>query len=281
MRNAIPILNLSSYTPKYSDVGLYLNASRFHGGIETTAVWLHGILILEASNFSPATEQSWLEALNLVAVSESNQLPIIAKIVGDRTLIQEHSSEAKLNDGRPIRLLPFTFNLKDILGRGLYDDNYYIHLSARQYSSTPVRIVKDDVSLPGYLEQLETTDQNFEAADKLIQAYDFYSAGKLIKAVEYFSDALKNGEIRNDIDCSNLNNAATCAGQAALEAAPEVAEKLLGKTTEWMSEDLQIRNNVLLQIQKLLIAQENKQNDRLEKRRTQLLSDLGVINVST
>ena len=91
---------------------------------------------------------------------------------------------------------------------------------------------------------------------------------------------LRAVEIRNDIDCSNLNNAATCAGQAALEAAPEVAEKLLGKTTEWMSEDLQIRNNVLLQIQKLLIAQENKQNDRLEQRRTQLLSDLGVINVS-
>lgn len=282
MRNEIPILKLSSYTPKYNDVGLYLNSLGFHGGIETIAVWLHGILVLEASNFSPSTEQSWLEALNLIAVSESNQLPIIAKITGNRIPVQNHSIEATLDDGRTVRLLPFTFNLKDVLGRGLYDDNYYVHVSARQYSSMPIRIIKDKASLPSYLEAIETTDARFEAIDKLIQGYDFYGAGRCSEAVECFNRALENEEIRMDIDRPNFYNAGYCASQYALETEPALAKKLLDKTTNWMQEDLKIRNNLLIDIQtRLLSKNEAVQTTQLESKRSQLLEDLGLIKVSS
>ena len=282
MRNEIPILKLSSYTPKYNDVGLYLNASRFHGGIESIAVWLHGILVLESNEFPSATEQRWLETLNLVAVSESNQLPIIAKIMGNRIPVQNHSIEATLDDGRIIRLLPFTFNLKDVLGRGLYDDNYYVHISARQYSSVPIRIVKDKASLPSYLEVIETTDLRFEAIDKLIQGYDFYGAGRFAEAVEYFNKALENEEIRKNIDRPNLYNAGSCASQYALEVEPSHAKQLLDKTTNWMQEDLKIRNALLIDIQmNLLSKNEAVQTTRLESRRLQLLEDLGLIKASS
>lgn len=282
MRNEIPILKLSSYTPKYNDVGLYLNASRFHGGMETVAVWLHGIMVLESNEFPSATEQSWLEALNLVAVSESNQLPIIAKIMGNRIPVQEHSKEAALDDGRTIRLLPFTFNLKDVLGRGLYDDNYYVHISARQYSSVPVLIEKDKASLPGYLELVSAADSRFEAIDKLIQAYDFYSAGRFSEAVECFNKVLANEEIRGDIDRPNLYNAGYCASQYALAADPSLAKQLLDKTTNWMQEDLKIRNALLIDIQTHLLSKnEAVQNTRLESKRLQLLEDLGLIKASS
>lgn len=279
MRNEIPILKFSSFTPEFSDTGIYLNASRFHGGAETTAVWLHGILALETNEFPPEDEQNWLDALNLVGVSESNQLPLIAKIVGNRIPVQDHSTEAGLDDGRTIRLLPFSFDLTDVLGRGLYDDNYYVHISARQYCSVPIRIVKDQASLPSYLEKVETSDPKFEGTDQLIQAYDSYSAGRPSEAMEFFSKALENEEILTDIDRPNFYNAAYCAGQYVLEADPGFAQQLLDKTTNWMQEDLRIRNSLLTQIQTRLLSKDGMiKTAQLEKKRLQLLQDLGLTN---
>jgi len=277
MHNEIPILKFSSYTPKYSGVGLYLDASRFHGGAETSAVWLHGILVIKSNE----DEEDWLKSLNMSVISEANQLPQIASVITGRITVQEHVKDAVLDDDTTARVLPFSFNLRDVLGRGLYEDNFYIRVSARQYCSNPVRVVRAESTLPSYLEMIETDDSRFSEVNQLIKGYDAYSANRFSDAVEFFAKALKSKNIRGDIDRPNLYNAAYCAGQAALEAEPEGAEQLLDKTTQWMQEGLQLRNNLLIQIQKLLIAQNGNANkDRLEKRRSQLLYDLGVIEVS-
>lgn len=276
MRNEIPILKISSYTPKYEDVGLFLNGSHFHGGIETVAVWLHGILVLESNSFHLATESRWLETLNLVAVSESNQLPLIARIMGNRIPIQNHSKEETLNDGRKVRFLPFSFNLRDVLGRGLYNDNYYVHISARQYCSKPIRILRDNKNLSGFLENLETAKPECKAVDQLIKAYDNYSKGNLSEAVESFEKALENEEIRTDIDRPNFQNAAYCAGQQVLKTEAAIAKQFLDKATNWMSEDLKLRNVNLIEIQTQLLSEsEPTQISKLENKRLQLLQDMG------
>lgn len=276
MRNEIPILKFSSHTPKYDDVGLYLNASNFHGGTGTTAVWMHGILVLESADFPVEKEQDWLESLNLVAISESNQFPTIVKIMGDRIPVQYHSKEKKLDSGKEVRLLPFSFNLRDILRDGLYDDNYYIHISAQQYCSASFRIVKDEENLSTFLEEDESKDPQFKEIDILIKAYDSYSAVKLQEAISYFDEALKSEEIRRHIDRPNLHNAGYCASQYALEVEEENAELLLNKTTNWMQEDLKIRNLLLNRIQKSLLSEDDtSQISRLKRKRLQLLKDLG------
>ena len=125
---------------------------------------------------------------------------------------------------------------------------------------------------------IETDESRFSETDQLIKAYDAYSANRFSDAVEFFAKALKSEDIRGDIDRPNLYNAAYCAGQAALEAKPEVAGQLFDKTTQWMQEGLQLRNNLLIQIQKSLIAQNGNANkNRLAEKRSQLLSDLGFI----
>ncbi len=273
MRNNIPILKFSSYLPKYNGVGIYLDASLFHGGAETSAVWLHGILVLHPNE----DEQSWLSALNITVISEANQLPQIANVVSGRITVQEHFSDMVLDGSSKVRVLPFSFNLRDVLGHGLYDDNFFVHISARQYCSRPVRIVSAEKSLPSYLTIIETEDFRFKEVDQLIRAYDAGSANRFSDAVGFFTEAFKNADLRGDIDRPNLYNAAYCASQAALETESIMAEQLFDKTTQWMQEDLQLRNNLLLQVQKLLTSQnEEKRKNELQEKRAQLLHDLGL-----
>jgi hypothetical protein len=277
MRNEIPILHLSSHTPKFNDVGLYLNSSRFHGGPETKAVWLHGILVLEVKNFSAQDEQKWLEAINLVAVSEANQLPVIAPVIGERTLLQRHSEEVALDGGRVVRVLPFSFNLKDVFRDGLYEDNYYVHISVRHFCSVPVRIMLDENDLPGYLEEAEKPDPKYTEIDQLIKAYDAYDGGRYADAVGYFQQALENKTVQSDIDRPNYYNAGYCAGRFALETEAPVAKELLNKTTDWIEQDLKIRNALLEEIQTSLLS-DNKASkiEQLEEKRLQLLKDIGL-----
>ena len=276
MRNEIPILEFSSHTPSFHDFGLYLNASRYHGGAKTTAVWLHGILVLNPDE----DENVWLKSLNMSVISEANQLPQIAQVIIRRITVQDHLKDVLLAGDTKAQALPFSFNLTDVLGRGLYEDNFFVHVSARQYCSKPVRIVRDEAATGNYLERPERSEARFNEIDQLLKAYDAYSAKLFSEAVEYFSRALKSEAIGADIDRPNLFNAAYCAGQAALRAAPEVAKQMLEKTMQWRQEDLQLRNNLLVQIQKLIVLQNGNRNDQLEERRSQLLSDLGVVEAA-
>lgn len=276
MRNNIPILKFSSYLPKYNGVGIYLDASLFHGGAETSAVWLHGILVLPPNE----DEQSWLSALNMTVISEANQLPQIANVVAGRSTVQEHFKDAVLEGDVRVRVLPFSFDLRDVLGHGLYDDNFFIHIAARQYCSKPVRIVRAERALPSYL--ATTEESRFNEVDQLIRAYDASSANRFSDAVGFFTEAFKSEDVRGDLDRPNLYNAAYCASQAALETESVRAEQLFDKTTQWMEEDLRLRNKLLLQIQKLLTAQnEDSRKNELEEKRTQLLQYLGINRASS
>ncbi len=271
MRNNIPILQFSSHLPNYHDVGIYLDASLFHGGAETSAVWLHGILVLQPNE----DEQGWLRALNITVISEANQLPQIANVIAGRSLLQEHFSDVVLEGDVKARVLPFSFDLRDVLGHGLYDDNFFIHISARHYCSKPIRIVRAATAVPSYLATTEES-QCYEV-DQLLKAYDAWSAKRFFDAVEFFTAALKSDELRGDLDRPNLYNAAYCASQAALETEAALAAQLFAKTTQWRQEDLQRSNNLLLQIQKSLTAQnEGHRQQELVEKRAQLLRDLGL-----
>ncbi len=271
MRNNIPILQFSSHLPNYHDVGIYVDASLFHGGAATSAVWLHGVLVLQPNEDEP----DWLKALNVTVISEANQLPQIANVIAGRSLVQEHFRDAVLEGDVKVRVLPFSFDLRDVLEQGLYDDNFFIHISARHLCSRPIRIVRAAAALPSYL--ATTEGPQCYAVDQLLKAYDAWSAKRFFEAVEFFTAALKSEELRGDLDRPNLYNAAYCASQAALETEAERAEQLFAKTTQWRQEDLQRSNDLLLQIQKSLTAQnEGHRQQELAERRAQLLRDLGL-----
>lgn len=275
MRNDIPVLKFSSSTPKYTDYGLYLNASGFHPGAGPGAVWFHGVLSVEPEG----SMEDWLGALNVILVSETNQIPQIAPVFGSRTLVQEHFKEADLEDGRKAWVLPFSFNLRDIAETALYDDNFFAHVSARRYCTTPVRIVRAPSEL---LVGPETgAESEFARVNYLLRGYDAAGAGRFPMAVEFFEKAFASEELRADLDRLNLYNAAYCAAQAALEAEPGLADRLLDKTANWLQEDLRLRNELLMQIQqKLGEERDESRKTRLAGKRVRLLQDLGLVGAA-
>jgi hypothetical protein len=129
---------------------------------------------------------------------------------------------------------------------------------------------------------LETGEGNeFSEVDSLLKGYDAAGAGLFSKAVEHFEKALTSEALRADPDRRNLYNAAYCAGQAALEAESETAERLLDKTAKWLQEDLQLRNDLVRQIQQnLSVERDEARRARLTEKRSQLLRDLGLTAVT-
>lgn len=92
----------------------------------------------------------------------------------------------------------------------------------------------------------------------------------------------KRSIVRADINRPNLCNAAYCAGQYALETEPAPAKQLLDKTTNWMQQDLKIRNSALIDIQTCLLSKnEVAPTTQLESKRLQLLENLGFIKASS
>ncbi len=278
MRNEIPIMHRSSHTPKFSAPGVYLKGSHFHGGTQNTAAaWIHGVLVIERGE----DEAEWMKSLNLTAVSESNQFPQIEKLFARRIVLQNHFEDAALGDDRPARILPFSLDLRDVLGEGLYDDNFFVHVSARRFCTTPVRIVITDAELASFLENAEAAESQHQVVDLLLKAYDASSGKRYAEAVKFFSAALENEALRADPDRPNLYNAAYCAGQALLEAAPQQTEPLVGQTARWLEEDLKMKNSLLENIQKLLASEsEESVTAELGAQRRQLLEDLGLAAVA-
>lgn len=271
MRNEIPVLKFSSSTPKYNEYGLYLNISRFHPGSAPGAVWLHGVLSIAPDGAA----ENWLDMLNVTIISEADQIPQIAAVFDGRTLVQDHFKEAVLEGGKKARVLPFSFNLKDMAKTVIYDDNFFVHVSARHYCSTPVRIVRAPAALLSYP---ETGDENeFAEVDSLLQGYDAAASGRFSMAVGFFEKALASEDLRTDLDRPNLYNAAYCAGRAALEATPEEAEHLFDKTAKWLQEDLRLKNELVMQIQQKLGGETDiNRKAELAEKRTRLLRDLGL-----
>lgn len=271
-----PILHLSNYTPQTTEKGLHVSASKYHKGVATSAVWIHGILILEKTELNADTQHGWLMALNVVAISEADQDGQSGSLCSKVPLL-DHVVEVHTLSNDRFAALPFSFDLGWALGQGLGDDHYFVHVSARQYCSIPVRIMRGGAQLVTCLERPSSVQQQLEPVDKLIAAYDAWSNRQRPIALELFRLALENERVRQDLDSSHLRNAARCASQFAQEVETDNARELFQLAANWLQEDYTNCSRCLVQTQdKYLQETEKDRKGLLKTRRQRILSELGI-----
>ena len=280
MRMDFPITFASDHTPAGTEAGLYASTSGFHGGKRSNPVWIHSLLVLGPEDLKRQVEADWLNALNLTVVSESNQLPRISSIFGRRVPVQSHFRSIELKDGQVGECLPFTFCLRQVLPDGLYEDNFWVHVSGFQYHSVPARIERDQKDLDSFLEDVSPSNHKVEPVNQLVRAYDHALAGRNVEAVACAAKALKDQRLRGDLDCPNLSNFASISSAAALEGEPELAAIFLKQSSDWFREDVESKTGELLAIQEEIEREKDASKAAaLMRSRGQLLTDLGMDNL--
>lgn len=278
MKLDAPILHYSDYTPPIKNLGLKIQSSAHHGGVSTNAVWVHGVLVLSAQEKKEIGSSRWMKALNVFAIGEVSQPVMAARVIGNELLVQDHWIDSGLNDGSLAFALPFSFDLRDALGRGLFEENVYVHVSALQYHSEALRVIRVDPENRSFLEDQAAEVKKYPEVNRLIEAYDACSCSRFRKAVELFTEALKNESLCGDLDRPNLRNAALVASRVALDSLPEDAERMLGQAWELLQKDLEVRRGFLSKIHKELARNPGGMRRRqLEFARARVLHDMEMI----
>lgn len=164
-----------------------------------------------------------MRSLFVSAVREESQGARITGLLRGPFLLREPPSS---------REIPFSFNLFETLKMEPVPGAYHVHLSARQYGSTVIRVVFAPSGAPARTPPATPVDH-------LIVAHTRCSAGSFMDAIPHFAAALAAPALAADLERPTLHNAACAAARAAKSAADEAREALSQIALGWAAEALQ------------------------------------------
>jgi hypothetical protein len=189
------------------------------------AVWLHGVLAVEDDGRAAS---DWVRALFVTAVTERGCQPQSSNVMRDRSWFV---SPPWVDSRFGLFYLPFHLELYSTLPFPLQNEPTWIHVTAREHCSQPLRL------LPGAWGAPRPPDTEVDA---LVLAYSHVAEGDFVGACDHFARALACEDLRADLDAAHLYAAARAASQA-MSVDPSREAASAKSALEWLREEVQRR----------------------------------------
>jgi tetratricopeptide (TPR) repeat protein len=243
VRSSLPVFLGTSRTPTPSGVGITIVGPELPCVGDGNTAWIHGALVLDPKEAPPEARAAWIQSLFLTTIDRDDQFPLLASLIKDRRHFQDHTVESELPDGTKAALLPFNFDIVQVLGGEIPPLQYYVHVSARHYRSNVLLIQFQEEGTAPHDGPFPTETPPQTPADWLLQAYAMAQVGMHADAVAAFEKALEEPAVRGDLDRGNLYHAACEACRIAGDGVDE--ERRIQQALDWLAEDLRRRREFL------------------------------------
>ncbi|MCB1043960.1 MAG: hypothetical protein KDC35_13535 [Acidobacteria bacterium] len=103
-----------------------------HIHVSDRSIFVSGTLCVDSAGDTSAS--AWVRSLTVIAITRANQVPIAAHLAPQRIIGDHQWTHTAMADGRPIRWIPFRFDVMKLLPH-LPKEVIYLFVRSRMYTS--------------------------------------------------------------------------------------------------------------------------------------------------